>query len=110
MTAPVAAVTAATAGSSTLAKERISSSAPAPIPIREFTSATATAVTARVPASVTAAPPLAPKLSCAVSANPTSSRMASSSTPDRTARRTIPWISRLPVSSSVPIPSSSVSP
>ena len=106
VTAPVAAVTAATAGSSTLAKEVIPEMASRPRPSREFTSVTATAVTARVPASAAAG------ISCRLSprwrlsATPHTSSTSRISTPDRTARRTTPAISRLPVSRICSRPSS----
>ena len=109
VTAPVAAVSTAAVGSSTLAKEVIRSMLPVPMPSREFTSAAATAATASVPARE-AAFTLPRPSSPTDSARAQNSRITSSSAPDRAARRTAPLSSRVPVSSRPSSPSSRVVP
>ncbi len=109
VTAPVAAVSTAAVGSSTLAKEVIRSMLPVPMPNREFTSAAATAATASVPAREAALtlPRCVPPTDSARAQN---SRITSSSAPDLPALFSAPLSSRVPVSSRLSSPSSSVAP
>ena len=97
---------AATAGSSTLEKEVMWAMVSRPSPIREWTSPTATAATARVPARAEAGTGSRPVPPYRLSARAHSSTITRMSTPERTARRATPASSPVPVSSSWSSPSS----
>ena len=96
---PLAAAAAATVGSRALENISILSRAWRPRPMREFASATATAVMARAPTMVvTSTSWFSPAGAAIPWATPHSSTVTSSSTPLRRALRTTPLIWSLPVS------------